>query len=114
MKWIQIVSRIVALLACGGLLTLLSGFYVRELEPMLMDVLPQEYKSLNFGFPFPVFHSSVFLYSPDYLAFEALFVWVGALLDVLFYTFIVGVAYLIGSQIVRERAFHKSSMQERK
>jgi len=103
-KWTQIASRIVLLLGCGGLLTLLSGFYVKELEVMFMDAEPLEHKSLNFGFPFPIFHSSVELWRPDNLHFGALFVWVGALLDVLLYTFIVGWGYLIGSTIVRERA----------
>ena len=104
MKWTQIVSRIVLLFGCGGLLTLLSGFYVKELEVMWLDIAPLEYKGLNFGFPFPIFHSSVELWRPDSLGFEALFVWVGALLDVLLYTFIVGMGYLIGSTIVRARA----------
>jgi hypothetical protein len=103
-KWIQIASRIVLLFGCGGLLTLLSGFYVKEPEAMFVDVVPLEHKSLHFGFPFPIFVSYAELWSPDTLAFDAQFVWVGALLDVLLYTFIVGMGYLIGSAIVRDRA----------
>jgi hypothetical protein len=110
-KWTQIASRIVLLLGCGGLLTLLSGFYVKELEGMFLDDAPIEQKSLNFGFSLPIFHSSAFLWRPDNLAFNALFLWEGALVDVLLYTFIIGIAYLIGSPIVRERAFYKSPIQ---
>jgi hypothetical protein len=60
---------------------------------MFLDVVPTEYRGLQFGFPFPIFDSYVALWSGGYLHYNVLFVWVGALLDVVFYAFIVATVF---------------------
>jgi hypothetical protein len=107
-KWTQALLRLILLIGCGSFLTLLSGFYIREPSPMFLDVVPTEYRSLQFGFPLPIFHSSVELWSSSQLHSNVLFIWVGALLDIIFYAFIVGIVFLIGSEIARTIKTRKS------
>jgi len=105
--WTQALLRLILLVGCGSFLTLLSGFYINEPTPMFMDVVPTEYRTLRFGFPFPIFHSSVDLWS-GHLDYCMLFVWEGALLDITFYAFVVGIVFLIGSEIARTIKARKS------
>jgi hypothetical protein len=75
---------------------------------MFLDVVPTEYRELQFGFPLPIFHSSVELWSSGQLYSNVLFIWVGALLDIMFYASIVGIVFLIGSEIARTIKARKS------
>ena len=108
MKWTQALLRLILLVGCGSFLTLLSGFYIREPTPMFLDVAPTEYRALQFGFPLPIFDSYVELWSSGQLYSNMLFIWVGALLDIIFYAFIVGIVFLIGSEIARTIKARKS------
>lgn len=108
MKWTQALLLLILLVGCGSFLTLLSGFYIREPSPMFLDVAPTEYRESQFGFPFPIFHSSVELWSNGQLSSNALFIWVGALLDIICYASIVGIVFLIGSEIARTIKARKS------
>ena len=108
MKLAHALLRLILLVGCGSFLTLLSGFYIREPTPMFLDVAPTEYRGLQFGFPLPIFHSSVELWSSGQLYSNVLFVWVGALLDIVFYAFIVGIVFLVGSEIARTIKSRKS------
>ena len=93
MKWTRALSRLVLFVGCGSFLTLLSGLYIREPSPMFLDVVPTDYRGLQFGYPFPIFSSYVELWSGGQLYSDVLFVWVGALLDIVFYAFIVGIVF---------------------
>jgi hypothetical protein len=75
---------------------------------MFLDVVPTEYRGLQFGFPLPFFSSNVELWRGGQLYSDVLFVWVGALLDTIFYAFIVGIVFLIGSGIARTIKTRKS------
>ena len=101
MRWTRALLWFVLSVGCGSFLTLLSCFYVHEPRSLFVDTVPIEYTQLQFGFPLPVFGYVVQLYSGDHLFYDALFIWVGALLDVVFYAFIVGTVFLIGSKIAR-------------
>jgi len=107
-KWTQAFLRLILLVGCGSFLTLLSGFYIREPTPMFLDVAPTEYRALQFGFPLPIFDSYVELWSSGQLHYNALFIWVGALLDIIFYAFIVWIVFWFGSAIVRTVKARKS------
>ena len=108
MKWTQALLRLILLVGCGSFLTLLSGFYIREPTHMFMDIAPTEYRALQFGFPLPIFDSYVQLWSSSQLHYNALFIWVGALLDIIFYAFIVGIVFWFGSAIARTIKARKS------
>jgi hypothetical protein len=75
---------------------------------MFLDVAPIEYRELQFGFPFPIFHSEVELWSSGQLYSYVLFIWVGALLDIIVYAFIVGIVFWFGSEIARTVKARKS------
>jgi hypothetical protein len=79
---------------------------------MFLDVAPTEYRGLQFGFPLPIFHFSVELWSSGQLYSNVLFIWVGALLDMVFYVFIVGVVFLVGSEIARTIKARKSRVAQ--
>lgn len=108
MKLVHALLRLILLVGCGSFLTLLSGFYIREPSPMFLDQTPIEYRGLQFGYPYPIFSSYVELWEGGQLHSNALFVWVGALLDMVFYAFIVGVVFLVGSEIARTIKARKS------
>ena len=108
MKFAHALLRLILLVGCGSFLTLLSGFYIREPSPMFLDETPTEYRGLQFGYPYPIFSSYVALWSSGQLYSSVLFVWVGALLDVIFYAFIVGIVFLVGSEIARTIKARKS------
>jgi hypothetical protein len=107
-RWKQALLWLILLVGCGSFLTLLSGLYTREPNPMFLDVAPTEYRKLQFGFPLPIFDSEVELWSSGQLYSYMLFIWVGALLDIIFYAFIVGVAFWIGSETARTIKARKS------
>ena len=108
MKLAHVLLLLILSVGCGSFLTLLSGFYVREPNPMFLDQTPIEYRGLQFGYPYPIFSSYVALWEGDQLHSDALFVWVGALLDTIFYAFIVGIVFLVGSGIARTIKARKS------
>ncbi|MCK4482358.1 hypothetical protein KAU55_03970 [Candidatus Bathyarchaeota archaeon] len=92
--WKQTLLRLILFLGCGSSLTLLSGFYSYPGSPMFMDVVPTEVRSLKFGFPFPIYSSYAAWWGDGgYLTFHVTFVWLGALLDVIFYAFILWINY---------------------
>ena len=114
MKWTHALRRLILLGGCGSFLTLLSGFYVHEPGTMFLDVAPTEYRGLQFGFPFPFFDSSVELWSSGQLYSYVHFIWVGALLDIVFYAFIVGIVFLVGSETARAIKARKSRVVQLK
>ncbi len=96
--WKQTLVRLILFLGCGSFLTLLSGFYSRPGNPVFMDVVPTEVRELMFGFPLPIYASYAAWWGDfGVLDFSVTFVWLGALLDVIFYAFILW----IGSRVVR-------------
>lgn len=88
---------LVLFVGCGSILTLLSCFYVQD-SPILgyPDVAPVEAEGLRFGYPFPVFSSMAELWTEwgTSMSFHADFVWLGTLLDIALYSFIVGAIFL--------------------
>ena len=105
MKGTRVLFRLVLLVGCGSLLTLLSGFYSREPQTLaVMDFwneAPVEHRALQFGFPYPIFGYYIELWDDGYLDSGAVFWWLGALLDILLYAFIVGIVSWVGSEIAR-------------
>lgn len=108
MKLAHALLRLILLVGCGSFLTLLSGFYIREPSQMFLDEAPTEYRGLQFGFPLPIFSFSVELWSSGQLYSYVHFIWVDALLDIVFYAFIVGIVFLVGSEIARTIKARKS------
>jgi len=68
---------------------------------MYLDVAPIEHRSQQFGFPFPVFSFYVDLWESNQFYSDVLFVWQGALLDVILYAFVSASAFFIWSTIAR-------------
>lgn len=96
----------------GSLLTLLSCFYAYEPRPDFLDQVPNAYKSVSIGYPFPVFLSYAESWSNGQLSSGAVFGWAGALLDVIFYALIVfGVISIVPAVATTIKA-HKTKVAE--
>jgi hypothetical protein len=93
------------LLGCGSLLTLVSCAYVRESNPMPLDVVPTASEGRLFGFPLPCFASFAEWWEDQHIMdYSAIFVWEGALLDLLFYALILWFGYSLLSRAIQARS----------
>jgi hypothetical protein len=59
-----------------------------------MDIAPTEVRELQFGFPLPIYASYAAWWGDGgFLHFLVTFVWVGALLDIVFYAFVLWIIF---------------------
>jgi len=97
-KSLNILFKVILSIGCGCFLTLLSCLYSYSGNVMYLDVVPTKEEHLQFGFPFPIFSSYAAWWGNwGILEFSVTFVWLGALLDVVIYAFVVWIIFALAN-----------------